>query len=60
MVYTTAHRHRLLDEFLMALREVTFLLSQQTEAIIEWDSDFLRFTCCSTWLTKREKRPSMG
>jgi hypothetical protein len=36
-------KKRLLDEFLKSIREVTFLLSQQTEAIIGWDSDFLRF-----------------
>jgi hypothetical protein len=36
-------KKRLLDEFLKSIRELTFLLSQQTEAIIEWDLDFFRF-----------------
>jgi hypothetical protein len=36
-------KKRLLDEFLKAIREVTLLLSQQAEAVIEWDSEFSRF-----------------
>jgi hypothetical protein len=36
-------KKRLLDEFLKAIREVTLLLSQQSEAVIEWDSEFSRF-----------------
>ena len=36
-------KRRLLDEFLKAIREVTVLLSQQSEAVIEWDSEFSRF-----------------
>ena len=31
------NKHRLQEEFLEAIREVTGLLSQQAEAVIEWD-----------------------
>jgi hypothetical protein len=33
-------KQRLLDEFVKAIREVIFLLSQQTESVIEWDLEF--------------------
>ena len=36
-------KKRLLDEFLKAIREVTLLLSEQAEAVIEWDPRFSRF-----------------
>ena len=36
-------KKRLRGEFLDAIRQVTLLLSQQSEAVIEWDSDFSRF-----------------
>ena len=36
-------KKRLRDEFLKAIREVTLLLSQQSEAVIEWDLEFSRF-----------------
>jgi hypothetical protein len=36
-------KKRLRDEFLNAIRQVTLLLSQQAEAVIEWDSEFSRF-----------------
>ncbi|HEV3196783.1 MAG TPA: hypothetical protein VGZ73_02725 [Bryobacteraceae bacterium] len=34
---------RLLDEFLQAIQELTALMSQQTQALIEGNSDFARF-----------------
>ena len=36
-------KKRLRDEYLKAIREVTLLLSQQAEAVIEWDPAFSRF-----------------
>jgi hypothetical protein len=36
-------KKRLLDEFLKTIKEVTLLLSQQAEAVIDWDSEFSRF-----------------
>ncbi len=36
-------KHRLLEEFLEAIKVVTFLLSQQAEAVIDWDPAFSRF-----------------
>lgn len=36
-------RNRLLEEFLEAIRELTYLQNQQTQAVIEGDLDFTRF-----------------
>jgi hypothetical protein len=36
-------KHRLLDEFLNSIREVSVLLGEQAEAVIEWDPAFSRF-----------------
>jgi hypothetical protein len=36
-------KHRLMDEFLEAIHEVTLLLEQQTRAVIEGDPDFGRY-----------------
>src|SRR4030095_8133171 len=36
-------KQRLRGEFLDTIRQVTLLLSQQSEAVIEWDSEFSRF-----------------
>jgi hypothetical protein len=36
-------KQRLMNEFLMAIKQVTDLLGQQAEAVIEWDPAFSRF-----------------
>ena len=36
-------RSRLLDEFLISIQEVSALLGQQTQAVIDGDPDFSRF-----------------
>ena len=36
-------KQRLLDEFLQAIRELTSLQAEQTQAVIDGDSDFSRF-----------------
>lgn len=36
-------KNRLLDEFLKAIHELNALQNQQTQAVIEGDSDFCRF-----------------
>jgi hypothetical protein len=36
-------KQRLQDEFLDAIRAVTFLLGQQAEAVIDWDPAYTRF-----------------
>ena len=36
-------RSRLLDEFLSAIQELSVLLGQQTQAVIDGDADFSRF-----------------
>jgi hypothetical protein len=38
-----AEKQRLLDEFLAAIREIFALLSQQSQALIDGDSEFSRF-----------------
>jgi hypothetical protein len=36
-------KHRLLDDFLQAVRELNILQNQQTQAVIAGDPDFARF-----------------
>ena len=38
-----SHKRELQDEILIAIREVSALLSQQTQAVIDGDPDFGRF-----------------